>query len=663
MKNLFYAIALLLSSTGAFAAPGDTTVVQAQDTLQLDHYGAYDLPVAFPSGNTTYRKIYMTFTLGTYNCPAGSQYCHQWDYDVHNVLMTPGGDTIELSRFITPYANTGVWRFPTNWTHRYVFDVTDYAPMLRGSTTFRIFYSGYSWGFTGDVKFSFIEGTPERTVLGVSKLWTASRTYGNSADPINNYLTPQTRTAPSGTQSAAMKVLITGHGSDANGCCEFASHNYTAKVNGSSIATVPVWRADCGSNDVYPQGGTWIYDRANWCPGAPVYPLMHPLTGVSSGAPYTAEMVFDPYTGSGSLGSYNIQANAIYYGGMNKTTDASMEEIYTPTTYEGYVRSNPTSGKPMIKVRNTGASTITAMQLVYGVQDSTMVTYNWTGSLASGTEDTLELPEVPALKNLSLRGLIGNYRFVARIASVNGSADVDRTNDTLRSTFAITPKWPNVIVVEMKTNNQGVGGALNQGPSETSWEIRNSTGAVVASRSGAAINTVIRDTVRLTDGGMYTFRMTDESCDGLNWWVYVGNPQIGISSGYLRIKNATNGFPVTLKAMAYGGTYESDFGCGFTEAFSAAGTSQGINTVSGSDRSLRVFPNPAITALTVSVEGQAVVKGMVELTDATGRVVAKMPMLANTQQIPVGQLAAGIYQVRYVESNGNQLVQRVTITK
>src|SRR6187401_1816263 len=99
MRKLLLALALGLGSlTNAQAAAGDTTWVQAHNNIQLDHFGAFDLPVTFPSGTATYRKIYMEFTMGTYACPAGSQYCHQWDYDIHNYIMTSTGDTLEMGR-------------------------------------------------------------------------------------------------------------------------------------------------------------------------------------------------------------------------------------------------------------------------------------------------------------------------------------------------------------------------------------------------------------------------------------------------------------------------------------------------------------------------------------------------------------------------------------
>ncbi len=667
MKKFFYALALLLGSSAAFAAPGDTTWVQAQSALQLDHYGAFDIPVAFPSGSKTYRKIYLTFTLGTYNCPAGSQYCHQWDYDVHNVLMTPGGDTVELGRFITPYANTGVSRFPSTWTHPYVFDVTDYAPLLKGGNTFRIFYSGYSWGFTANVKFAFVEGTPERTVKGVSKLWGGSWQYGNPADPISNHLTTQTRTAPAGTQSVDMKVLVTGHGYDATGgCCEFASHNYTAKVNSNTVATVPVWRADCGFNDIYPQGGTWIYDRANWCPGLEVQQKVHPLAGVTGGSAYTADMVFDPYTNTPNAtypdyGSYNIQANAVAYGGMNKTLDASIEAIYEPNNYDGYFRSNPSDGKPRIKVRNSGASAITAMQIVYGVKDSAMNTYNWTGTIPSLQEDTIELPQLLNLEALSLAAATGNYTFVARVATVNGAADNDPHNDTLTSSFTPAARWPTTVIVTMTTNNQGVN-VLNQGPSETSWEIRNSAGNVVASRTNAAINTTYRDTVTFLNSDLYTFHIADGSCDGLHWWVY-DQPGSGITAGSLAIKY-TNGRPIVLKNTPASGTYNGDFGCGFTEAFSAIGSiPAGVQNRTENEKQISVFPNPANDRITVSLSGFPKVDGVLEIADITGRVIQTQRLREANTSISTSAFAPGLYQVRFTAADGGQWQQRVTVVR
>src|SRR6185437_3426192 len=141
MKKIILTIITALS-VSLYAAPGDTTWVQA-NIVHLNNYNNFDTAVAFPNGSTSYRKILMMFTLGEYNCPTGSQYCHQWDYTVTNYVMTKT-DTVELSRFITPYANTGVPRFPSTWKQRYIYDVSDFYTLLKDSAKIRINYSGYS---------------------------------------------------------------------------------------------------------------------------------------------------------------------------------------------------------------------------------------------------------------------------------------------------------------------------------------------------------------------------------------------------------------------------------------------------------------------------------------------------------------------------------------
>ncbi len=664
MRKIFYALLLLCLPLLSVANPGDTTWVQAQNNIQLNNFGAFDAPVVFPNGSLSYRKIYLVFTLGTYPCPSGSQYCHQWDYDVHDVIMSPAGDTVELSRFITPYANTGVPRFPSTWTHRYIFDVTDYYPLLKGNNTFRIFYSGYSYGFTANVRFAFVEGTPERNVLGVTKLWGGSFAYGNAANPIDNNVTAVTRTAPLGTQSTEMKVLITGHGSDANQCCEFASHSYEAKVNGNSLGKTAIWRADCGSNEVYPQGGTWIYDRANWCPGATVTPYTHKLTGVTGLATYTTDLDFDAYTNTNtSYGSYNLQANALYYAAFNKTTDASLEDIIAPSDYEGHYRENPSNGQPAITIRNTGRDTITTMQIEYGVKDSAMSTYTMAGLLRPLHDLQVNLPELPALKKLSLAGATGSYTFVARIVSVNGIADNDPKNDTLRSTFTVAPTWPNAIVVYMKTNSAGVGG-VGQNPSETSWKITDASGAVVASRSNADVSTVYSDTVSVSGTGMYKLTVTDGGCDGLYWWVYGQTPQLGITAGNIVVRDAYTGASIPVKGSSYSGTYHDDFGCGFSQSFSSRGWSLGVSNTPGSrSMSLQAFPNPAKKTVQANLYGLNSVAGTLSIIDVIGRQVLTQETHAPANTISISTLAPGIYTLIYQGTDGERLSSRLTVTE
>jgi len=662
LKSVYTGLLMVLFSGLASAAPGDTTWVQAQNNIQLNAYGAFDAAVSFPATTTTYRKIYMVFTLGEYACAPTDQYCHQWDYDVHNILMTPAGDTLELSRFITPYGNTGVPHFNLSWTYRYIYDVTDYAPLLKNNAALRIFYSGYSWGYSANVKFAFIEGTPERTVLRVDKFWKGSYAYGNASNPIDNNVTAVTKTAPTGTQAAELKFTVTGHGADANGCCEFASHNYQVKVNGSVTDTKAIWRTDCGSNEIYPQGGTWIYERGNWCPGALTYTNSHILPGITGGTSFNADVDFDPYTVSSNYGSYNVTGNVIYYAGYNKTKDASIEDIIAPSNFEGHFRENPSDGKPIISIRNSGSTPITAMQIKYWVKDSAASTYNWTGSLAPLAVTQITLPELAAIKNMSINAASGTYQFNSQILTVNGSADNDATDDTLRSYFSVAPLWPNTFVVYMKTNSEGVTN-VGQNPSETSWQITDVNNNVVASRTNANVSTTYFDTVSLPQTGFYKLTVNDAGCDGLHWWVWDQTPSSGVTAGNFAIRDYITGATFPLHGNTYSGTYHDDFGCGFVQSFSTIGYPAGVQPVNVAAPTLLAYPSPANNILHVDLHGAGTVNGTVQICDAIGQVVLRQEVHSASNQLSVSALSSGIYHISYISNTGLRITNRITIAK
>ena len=349
-KFLFLVLATTIIGQSSFALSGDTTWVRG-NLDSMTYYGNYDNQLSFPHAGTTYRKIYMIFTLGKYMCPSGSTYCGDWDYTVTNYLMTPGGDTMEISRFITPYANAGAPRTPWNWQQHYVYDVTDYASLLHDSATIRINYSGYSGGFTAKVSFAFIEGTPDRNVLGITRLWHGYWAYGDTthhdSDNINVHFPTVMDTAPAMTQFGELSFIVTGHGSDANYCNEFCSHDYRVYLNGGAVDSYTVWRNTCGMNELYPQSGTWIYNRANWCPGDLIKPVHHKLPGVVAGTYSNIDLQFDNYIGSGGAG-YGCEGQLFYYGGYNKTLDASMDDIIAPTRDENHFRENPICGNPIV---------------------------------------------------------------------------------------------------------------------------------------------------------------------------------------------------------------------------------------------------------------------------------------------------------------------------
>ncbi len=667
MKRILLILIAVLSLNAALqAAPGDTTIVQA-NIANLSWYGNYDTTLVFPHTGVTYRKIIMVFTLGKYTCPGytyGSgavPWCGDWDYTVLNYLIKPNGETFELGRLITPYANGGAPRTPYTWKQHYYYDVTDYAAKLTDTATMRILFSGYSGGFTGNIKFLFIEGVPDRTVLDVRSLWNGSYSYGDTTHGgtrnINTHFTALTEAAPAGTQTADLKFTVTGHGSDASNCNEFCSHNYQVLLNGTPVSTKTIWRDNCGANELYPQSGTWLLTRANWCPGAMVYPHHNILPNVKGGMTFNTAIKFDDYVGNGGA-SYTTDATLIYYGGMNKTTDASLDDIISPTLDENHFRENPINANPVIHVKNTGANPITSMNIQYGVVGGISQNYPWTGTIASLNEMDITLPVLPDLNTDTTTS--GMHSFSATITSVNGVADDDATNNTMSSKFIAAPYWPSTFRITFATNNETIPSSSTI--CETGWVITDMNNTIVASKTDAYISTLYRDTINLQPG-FYKLQVYDSSCDGLAWWVFAS---AGITNGYIKVENQNTAHtPIPLNGFSYTGGYPDDFGCGITQYFTVYWPTS-VQEVTENAVKMIVFPNPAQNAVNVEIDGlTGNVEGTVSIIDALGRTVISQVCNFSKCQINTADLTSGMYIVQFTDNKNatKKLTEHIIIAK
>lgn len=616
------------------AAPGDTTVVQSQHTAtQLANFGNYDAPAVFPNTSTTYRNINMTFTLGKYACPGSPQYCGDWDYTVQVFLHTPT-DSFEIGRLITPYA--GISRFPLTWQHRYNFDLTDYAQYLKGNTSIRVHYSGYSGGFTANIKFTFIEGTPPRNVIKIDRLWHGGFGYGNSAS-IETQVNGRNLQMPATATSAELKFNITGHGSNPqDNCSEFCSKYYQVKVNGNLTAQTNIWKADCGSNQLYPQTGTWIYDRANWCPGELVNSNYHPVVGVTPGSNFNLDVDFQPYSNPSSQASYIVEGQVIYYGAYNFPTDATLEAIISPNNHEAFFRNNPACEEARIKVKNTGTTNITSLALVYGLQGGNAHTYNWSTFLLPGETEEIILPGNTEFISMGT----GAAKFYTRISSVNGAADANLQNNELVTDFTPMPVWPNEIIIRLATNSGGF--------NSNSWKLFDSNNNLVRQRINTTNLTNYADTLAMPVG-CYRLEVYDKECNGLNWWAAPGQ---GNGSLLVRYKNSPQ--PIQLK-----GYFGGDYGCGFSQAFrvqTALGTSEALNKFD-----FTVYPVPAQEVLTVKLQAASGKPTRLELYNTLGQLVYQNTTLLTETRINVQQLPAGIYLLRG-QTEGKFLQKQVVIT-
>lgn len=654
MRHLYTCCLLLLALVArpAHAAPGDTTRVQVWNALRLDHHGDYDATANFPQGGGPYRKILLHYKLGRYACPAGTQYCGSWDYTTRVLLQPPTADTLELMRVITPYASN----WSTTRYHDYVTDVTDYAAQLTsGPQPLRFIYDGYSWGFTVSVWFEFIEGPPAREVLAVRKLYDGVFAFGKTADPIESHLTPKSVYIPGGptVSQVQLKTLVTGHGSDGRQCAEFCSKYYQVLAGGQDLGNTQIWRDDCGRNPVSPQTGTWVYERANWCPGQMVKPIYHDLTAQAQpGVALPVDINMQPYRAPSQANAtavYIWHAEAIISGPPTfQAADADLREIISPTIDPNYARDNPACAGARIRIRNGGADTLRTLLLRYrtGGAVGTWQTYQWTGALAFLTETEISLPLLPGALSQPV-GASATGHFEVEVSLPNGLADPNPWNDHLTSTYAAVPvQTVNPFVVEFYTNEQNANGF-----NETAWILTDAaTGAVVAQRVDVASSSVYYDTVALAPG-CYNFRFLDTGCDGYSFFAS------GASSGEVRWLRTNR--PTAVRS------FDGDFGCESNFRFIVAAPT-GLVGADAPGATLEVYPNPTTTGeVTLDFDlpqAQDVMVRVVSPVD--GRLLRRAELPAvRSKRVPFSLrgLPRGLYLLECSGAQGVRFWRRVAV--
>lgn len=529
----------------------------------------------------------------------------------------------ELARVITPYGGF----YNTSWKNTWHFDITDLAPVLQDSVEIRAFYSGWSDGFAITLDFEFIEGTPPRTPLQVRNVYKGSYAYGNVNNPIENHLVPKTFDINTNEMMSMLRVIPSGHGAGTQNCAEFCQKNYRVKLDGIQQYQQLVWRNDCGMNPLWHQAGTWIYDRANWCPGEKVTIREHDLTPFATpGSPITIDMDFDAYTNStaGQNPTYILSAQLITYSLPNFSLDATIEEIIAPNSDMNYARFNPICNNPKVVIKNTGSTALTSLDITYGIKGAPTSSYTWNGNLEFGQTEEVQLGNINWNSSTNTPD-----EFEVIISSPNGGTDQYAYNDTLRSYLDFPPQFPSTFVLLVKTNLAYW---------ETSYSIKDDQGNTVYTNPVLSSNAFFFDTLTLAPG-CYEFIMNDSGKDGLSF--FANND----GSGYVRFLNPGAG---VLKFM------EADFGTQLAQRFTIGYLldDNSFETSSNVD----VYPNPASESFTLDITLTSPEPMRVTITDVSGRVVRELNYGSTSYLLETLELndePAGLYFIRISGSSFN----------
>ncbi len=261
---------ILIFAQDANCIQADTSITTLNNIHQGNGSGLGTRTVVdtffFPQDISMYSEIKLHVTL---SCPTGG--CDPWDRFA-NVSLWHESEWFEIGRYITPYGKACGW----------LVDVSDYRSMLSDTVIIRSFIDTWTNpGWLVKLDFEFTSGIPQYENIQVENLWyNENLVYGDNINPP--ILPVRTKTISVNALNVKFKMVNTGHGQgNTDNAAEFSQKTHSLYVDGTQTNIHLLWRSNCSTNPCSPQNGTWQYNRAGWCPGADVLPVIFDLTAIA----------------------------------------------------------------------------------------------------------------------------------------------------------------------------------------------------------------------------------------------------------------------------------------------------------------------------------------------------------------------------------------------
>lgn len=278
------------------------------------------------------------------------------------------------------------------------------------------------------------------------------------------------------------------------------------------------------------------------------------------------------------------------------------------------------SGNPIFILRNNGTSTLTSATLTVSYNGNVVSTINWTGSLAQGQQDEVNLP--------AFNFQDGNNVISVTISAPNGQVDQGLGNNTITYNFVAFIGETTSITINLE---------FDFFPEETAWELLDENGQLVTSSngfySGASGELSITECVPY---GCYSFVMIDDYGDGMCAFGFCGSYQVLDADG---------------NELASG----ADFAEEEITDFCLENNVKVSETVKDN---FTIYPNPSNGI--VRIDG-VVETATIEIMDIAGAIVARSEN-QNQRLFDLNNVAEGIYLVR-VTSNGAITTKKLIIRK
>lgn len=536
----------------------------------------------FPDEKFPVRKIVMNVTLGS---PDSLLTAH-WDYLDRIKMLRKGGIAgksldMEIGRMLTPYGSI----YNKGWSWKWEVDVTDFSSFLRDSVEIEYIHTGYEdkavgWALTID--FEIVSGPPVLFPLGITPLWNAAYKYGDPNERIEEKLLPVSYESFPGESISRIRIQHTGHGMDKpKGCSEFCSRWRDLKVDGLTVDHRNMWK-DCGANPLYPQGGTWVYDRAYWCPGDLQVPDVIDFKATAGKHSISLEM--EPYTATENIQAYeNISSFLFHYSSPLQKYDVAVDQIIVPNDEQCYSRLNPASFNHRFTIRNLGSENLRSVIVTYGTEGFPMEVLHWKGDLKFNQTAEIIIPGKINFKE-------GKNAYTVVISKPNGKKDAWSGDNKLTTSFNSPEVLPNNFILKFLTNNR---------PKDNHVFLIGGKSDTIFQHLPAQLeaNFLYQDTISLIEGP-YELCLTDTAGDGLEFWA---EPQNG--DGYLRMFD--------LKGNLIH-AFESD--CGNGEKISFTASSNFVADTTQAKYAFSLYPRLVTSSTTLEVVFNKVSKMTVLIT-------------------------------------------------
>ena len=174
-----------------------------------------------------------------------------------------------------------------------------------------------------------------------------------------------------------------------------------------------------------------------------------------------------------------LQAEILSLQEILFTNDTELFEVKNPKVS---VCNNTIT--PLIILKNKGGDNLTSLNIEYAVGSETPMTYNWNGNLPFNERIEVSLPDITFTEDYNISKTMS-----FTCSNPNGETDENTSNDAISTSFTQTRYNSTQLFLELKTDDYGV---------DTSWELINSSGTIVATGDGYSNVTTYNETTHKT---------------------------------------------------------------------------------------------------------------------------------------------------------------------